>query len=226
MSGVVLRCPQCGTTRSGPGECQACHEAQVRYYCTNHAPGRWLDKGACAQCGARFGDPAHPPSIPPATVRPTPTRDVPRAAPRAGGDRPLDAPRHGGPAPRPPVGPADDRSADSHDIPRRPVRPDATGVGSRPARSAPPAARSGRAIGDEPDADGGRPAPSGWRELLMAVARAQSRRAAEAEAHRLDRAADRPRARGCVSRMLMLMVMFFLVLYLFGGGILRIFMPW
>lgn len=60
----------------------------------------------------------------------------------------------------------------------------------------------------------------------MAVARAQSRRAAEAEAHRLDRAADRPRARGCVSRMLMLMVMFFLVLYLFGGGILRIFMPW
>ena len=43
MSGVVLRCPSCGTTRAAPGECDACHEAQVRYYCTNHTPGRWLE---------------------------------------------------------------------------------------------------------------------------------------------------------------------------------------
>ena len=31
MSGVVLRCPNCGTTQAGPGECEACHEAEVAY---------------------------------------------------------------------------------------------------------------------------------------------------------------------------------------------------
>jgi len=58
MSGVVLRCPNCGTVHPEPGECAACHEAQVRYFCTNHSPGVWLDAQACPQCGARFGDPA------------------------------------------------------------------------------------------------------------------------------------------------------------------------
>ena len=43
MSGVVLRCPSCGTTTAASGECEACREAQVRYYCTNHTPGRWLE---------------------------------------------------------------------------------------------------------------------------------------------------------------------------------------
>jgi hypothetical protein len=61
MSGVVLRCPNCGTTKAAPGECQACHQAEVRYYCTNHTPGHWLDAPKCPECGARFGDPAHPP---------------------------------------------------------------------------------------------------------------------------------------------------------------------
>lgn len=53
---VVLRCPTCGTTRPGPGDCEACHEAQVRYFCTNHTPGRWVDAPTCPQCGARFGE--------------------------------------------------------------------------------------------------------------------------------------------------------------------------
>ena len=64
MSGVVLRCPSCGTTRAAPGECEACHEAQVRYYCTNHTPGRWLDSRSCPQCGSQFGVPDRPPAVP------------------------------------------------------------------------------------------------------------------------------------------------------------------
>jgi hypothetical protein len=56
MTGVILRCPNCGTSTATPGECDACHEAKVRYYCTNHKPGRWLDAPACSQCGAKFGD--------------------------------------------------------------------------------------------------------------------------------------------------------------------------
>ncbi len=55
MSLVVLRCPNCGTTQAGPGECDACHEAQVRYFCTNHNPGQWLTSPKCPQCGAQFG---------------------------------------------------------------------------------------------------------------------------------------------------------------------------
>lgn len=56
MTGVALRCGNCGTVQSTPGECEACHEAVVRYFCTNHAPGLWLDASSCPQCGARFGE--------------------------------------------------------------------------------------------------------------------------------------------------------------------------
>jgi len=52
---VVLRCPNCGTTRATAGECEACRDAQVRYFCTNHTPGLWLDDGVCRKCGSRFG---------------------------------------------------------------------------------------------------------------------------------------------------------------------------
>ena len=55
MSDVLIRCPNCGTTQAALGECEACHEAQVRYFCTNHDPGRWLDGPACPACGARYG---------------------------------------------------------------------------------------------------------------------------------------------------------------------------
>lgn len=83
MTGVVLRCPNCGTVRSTEGQCEACHEASVRYFCSNHAPGVWLDSTSCPQCGARFGDaaPVEPERVPvetprsrPPTVRPSPAR--------------------------------------------------------------------------------------------------------------------------------------------------------
>ena len=73
MSGVVLRCPNCGTTRPSAGECDACHEAAVRLFCTNHTPGLWLEGKQCATCGARWGDPPRPAPAPPppaATRRP------------------------------------------------------------------------------------------------------------------------------------------------------------
>ena len=72
MTGVVLRCPNCGTTRSAPGECEACHEAQVRYFCTNHSPGEWLDGPTCRRCGAKFGDRPVPPAPAPRPTRPAP----------------------------------------------------------------------------------------------------------------------------------------------------------
>ena len=93
MTGVILRCPNCGTSKTTPGECEACHEAQVRYYCTNHRPGRWLDASVCPECGAKFGDPVRPaarPVSPAAPPRPR-TTISPAAPPRA--DPPLSPPR-------------------------------------------------------------------------------------------------------------------------------------
>jgi hypothetical protein len=90
MSGVVLRCPSCGTTKAAPGECDACHEAQVRYYCTNHTPGRWLDSRSCSQCGSQFGVPDPPPVVrspptrPPASPPPPTSTALPPAAGRKG----------------------------------------------------------------------------------------------------------------------------------------------
>ena len=86
MSGVILRCPNCGTSRGAPGECDACHEAQVRYYCTNHKPGKWLDTPECPTCGAEFGVPMDPTPRPgprPTRARPRTTIASPPPAPRA-----------------------------------------------------------------------------------------------------------------------------------------------
>lgn len=78
MSDVVLRCPACGTTQSHTGECDACYEGQVRYFCSNHSPGLWLDEPQCKECGARFGEtprrrrapsPSAAPPVPPRTPR-------------------------------------------------------------------------------------------------------------------------------------------------------------
>ena len=77
---VVLRCPHCGTTRGSSGECEACHEAQVRYFCMNHTPGVWLDAPACPKCSARFGEPARRASTP---ARTSPVRARPPAPARA-----------------------------------------------------------------------------------------------------------------------------------------------
>lgn len=71
---VVLRCPNCGTTQAHVGECEACSEGEVQYFCTNHNEGIWLDGPVCPRCGAKFGD---------APRRPAPG-PTPTAAPPAG----------------------------------------------------------------------------------------------------------------------------------------------
>ena len=88
MSAVVLRCSNCGTTQSVGGECEACHEAQVRYYCTNHSPGRWLEGQVCSQCGAVYGrsEPTLRPSKPIPTSRPTSRKSTEASAPSRTGD--------------------------------------------------------------------------------------------------------------------------------------------
>ena len=73
MNGVTLRCSNCGTTQNTPGECQACHEQQVQFYCTRHTPGLWLKTPVCSQCGAEFGkDPLPPRERPRAPPEPRP----------------------------------------------------------------------------------------------------------------------------------------------------------
>ena len=89
MSGIVFRCSNCGTVRATAGECEACHEAQVRYFCTNHMPGLWLDAPACPECGARFGE-----VVPKqASTGPRPSADRP-ARPRSLPERARSAPQH------------------------------------------------------------------------------------------------------------------------------------
>ena len=88
---VVRRCSNCGTSQAAPGECEACHEAQVRYFCTNHSPGLWLESASCARCGAHFGAPTSPTAPPPVPVRSRPPVPAPRGAPAAR-DRVVPAP--------------------------------------------------------------------------------------------------------------------------------------
>ncbi len=91
---VVIRCPHCGTTQRALGECDACHEAETRYFCTNHTPGQWLDGPACPACGARHG--ARPRGEP---LPPRPPSATGYAGGRAG------APRASAPPPRAPADP-------------------------------------------------------------------------------------------------------------------------
>ena len=148
MTGVVLRCPNCGTTRAAPRECDACREAQFRSYCTNHAPGLWLNAVHCPQRGVRLGDPPKMVSPPAPTVLPR------RAAPSA----PAAVPRRA-PAPPPPAAPrpkfsAPVRSRDADRRERTPPVIDKIGLldEERPMRA------------------------TSWREVFSAAARARSRR--------------------------------------------------
>jgi hypothetical protein len=59
---VVLRCPNCGTTQAHAGECEACSDGEVRYFCANHDVGIWLEGPVCSRCGAKLGD--APPKAP------------------------------------------------------------------------------------------------------------------------------------------------------------------
>ena len=84
---VVLRCANCGTTQSHRGECEACSESEVRYFCTNHNEGIWLDGPVCSRCGAKFGEA-------PGRSAPAPTRRPAAAAPAGAPDfRPPSPPR-------------------------------------------------------------------------------------------------------------------------------------
>ena len=117
---VVLRCPNCGTTQGHAGECEACSEGEVQYFCTNHDEGIWLDSPVCSRCGAKFGDPPKrstpapmPPRIPTAPAgapdfRPPARRRVPERAPRPDIGR------------RPPRRPDRDEPVEGEVLPRTP----------------------------------------------------------------------------------------------------------
>ena len=74
---VVLRCRSCGTIQATPGECDACHEAQVGYFCTNHEPGVWLTGPTCPQCERRVMPVAPPPPARPRPRAPVSVREEP-----------------------------------------------------------------------------------------------------------------------------------------------------
>ena len=78
---VVLRCQTCGTTQTHAGECEACAEGEVQYFCANHDPGVWLDGPVCGRCGARFGE--RPRATPRAPTRPVPVEGAPDFRPPA-----------------------------------------------------------------------------------------------------------------------------------------------
>ena len=200
MSSVVLRCPNCGTTRSNLGECEACHESQVRYYCINHTPGLWLDAKNCPQCGARFGEAAPPVKTP----APPLTRRPPAAAPPEG-PKAASRPRHI-PAKRPASGtvPRDDDLRMTHDekeetIDSRKVR------GERVVHV------------------------TGWDEMLRAATSAR-RRPLEPKAESGFEPGALPGRRpgGCLFRILLMIVFLFLALvsglFVFGASILQMFM--
>lgn len=202
MSGVVLRCPHCGTTKAVPGECEACHEAQVRYYCTNHTPGRWLDARACPQCGARFGDPARAPAAPaPAASVRTP---APAPAPASPAPAPAStaAPRYTGSRSRPPEaggGPWGRRG-------RSPSPEEAPGL--REERIAARNARAARLS-----------------ELLRAASRRG--RIPEEATHVPEAAPTGPRLGGCLIRFVSLAVfllfLLFSMFFVLGGSLLQLF---
>jgi len=80
---VVLRCLNCGTTQIGSGECEACHETHVRYFCTNHVPGVWLKTDMCPQCGIAPSAPARVASPPRSAPRERPPTPIPKSSPAA-----------------------------------------------------------------------------------------------------------------------------------------------
>ena len=205
MSGVVLRCPNCGTTRAAPGECEACHEAEVSYYCTNHTPGRWLEKRECSQCGARFGDPVRSPTPVPVPSRPAPPPLPPRAAP----------------PPRPSL-----RRA-----PRPRVDDDAWGRGPRPFPSDEEPVDADIDPGTDrrvdprvPGADPRAELLARWQEMLRAAGRGRVRR--EATRPDLDVTPIARGVGGCLLRLVFLVVFFIIAMaaamLLFGGSMFQV----
>lgn len=128
---VVRRCPSCGTTQATSGVCEACHEAEVRYHCTNHTPGVWLDGTSCPHCGARLGAPTREKS----TAPPPPVR---RPAPSPVAARPRGPTTPARPSSRPPFAPPPLASSPPP-VPRSSRRVDIEGaaVETYPARISP-----------------------------------------------------------------------------------------
>ena len=122
---VVLRCPTCGTSQGQVGECEACSEGAVQYFCTNHDEGIWLDSPVCNACGATFGDPPKK-----------------RAAPRTPGGlaRPSGAPDY-----RPPVRRRDLERPSEPDF-YRPVPPRRSAPEAAEPEVLPPAASLGELV--------------------------------------------------------------------------------
>jgi hypothetical protein len=115
---VVLRCANCGTTQGHRGECDACSEGEVQYFCTNHDQGNWLDGPVCSRCGAKFGDPSRRPAPapmpPPVPARPAGAPDFRPPARRRTPERPPERDFEG----RPPRPPDRDHAADPEVVPR------------------------------------------------------------------------------------------------------------
>lgn len=192
---VVQRCPNCGTTRASSGECEACHEAEVRYFCTNHAPGRWLDTDTCSDCGARFGDP------PPATASAAPA--VPRRNRAASPSRP--------PPSRPP--PSSSAPAPRYTRASRPSIGAGAWISSKPSA---PESEAERGLGASP-----RLAP--WQRLLLAAVRARytpTRLSRARERPVIGRSLG-----GCLQRLLLVVVLVFVAIagaaFFFGQALLN-----
>ena len=201
MSSVILRCPNCGTTRSSLGECEACHESQVRYYCVNHTPSLWLDAKNCSACGARFGETPPPPPKAPA---PALTRRPPAAAP-----------------PQRPKAASSPRSMPA----RRPV---SGGVPADGHLRAPPGeiekTPDARRVRGERDVH-----VSGWGKMLRAASSARrSPLETKADSGFDPGALPGRRPGGCLLRILLMIVFLFLALasgvFVFGASILQMFM--
>jgi hypothetical protein len=197
MTGIVLRCPNCGTTRATLGECEACHEAQVRYYCTNHTPGHWLDSSSCPQCGAGLGESMNNPA------RPAPARRPGRPGPASPRRTTTSFP---GVAPGPMPTPTGRSTAgeSSSGAPERLPPPDYEEFSDRSAY----ASRG-----------------PGLQDLLRAAAAA--RRRADAVPDREAAPRVEPSPGGCLGRFILIMVFLFLVLIaglsIIGSSLFRLF---
>lgn len=113
---VVLRCPSCGTRQVRAGECEACSEGEVRYFCTNHDEGIWLEGAVCSRCDAKFGDAPRKPPASPAPSVPTRPADFRKPVRRRPPERPLDLDV----GERPPLGSEREKPAEPEVLPRTP----------------------------------------------------------------------------------------------------------
>ena len=203
MSAIVLRCPNCGKTRATLGECEVCREVQVRYYCTTHSPGRWLDTPACPQCGAHFDDPMGAP-VQPASAAPTrqPAQPAPAVPRRMAGPS-----SSAGPGPLPPSAGRPIAGEGLSRAPERLLSADYEETGVR---------------------DTCAPLGANWRNVYRRTAKAPGD-PPEAVFDRETAPPVKRRPGGRMVRFLLILVLMFLALmggmYMIGAALLRLFLP-